>query len=160
MPLLRPATAADEPFLLGLTKRLAAFPVPPWRTAAEIAAADHPILLEALHQPTPETVILVAEEPPASPAGYVLVTTETDYFSGQLHAHIEIVAVTPAAEGHGLGRLLLESAEGWARQRGYTQITLNVFATNQTARAVYERLGYRPETVRYWKAVGPPPAAG
>jgi len=150
---LRDATPADEPFLLRLTDRLGAFPVPPWRTAAEIAAADHPILLDAIHRPNPETLLLVAEQPPGSPAGCVFVTTETDYFTRASSAHVEVVAVTPEAAGTGLGRVLLEEAERWARSRGYRQITLNVFDSNQRARAVYDRLGYRPETIHYRKGL-------
>jgi GNAT superfamily N-acetyltransferase len=154
MPVLRPATAADEAFLLALTPRLADFPLPPWRTRAEIAAADHPILLAALHRPTPETVILVAEDPASTPAGYVFVATAADYFTRRPHAHVEILAVAPEAVGRGLGRMLLEAAEAWARDRGYGAIGLNVFAANDRARAVYDHLGYRPETIHYWKVIG------
>jgi RimJ/RimL family protein N-acetyltransferase len=45
----------------------------------------------------------------------------------------------------------LRAAEGWARAQGLELITLNVFAGNQRARAVYERIGYAPETLRYVK---------
>jgi GNAT superfamily N-acetyltransferase len=151
--LIRPATPSDEAFLLALTERLAAFPVPPWRTAAEIARADDRILLEALRHPGPETLLLVAEQPPGEPAGGVFVTSETDYFTGKASAHIEIVAVTPEAVGTSLGRALMEEAERWARSRGYGQITLNVFERNEQARRFYDRLGYRPETMHYWKGL-------
>jgi GNAT superfamily N-acetyltransferase len=150
-PLLRPAAATDLKFLLDLTARLAAFPVPPWRTAEEIAAADHPIVRTAVEQPSPDTLIMVAEDPPGTPAGYVMVTTGVDYFTRERHAYVEILAVTQAAVGRGLGRVLLESAEEWSRRRGYTQIALNVFDTNRKARGLYEHLGYHPEMVRYRK---------
>ena len=153
MPLLRPATLSDEPFLFGLTSRLADFPLPAWRTGEEIARADDAILLQALHHPDPGNFILIAEEPEGRPAGYVFATTDTDYFTRQSHAHIEIVAVSPDVERTGLGRLLLDAAETWARSRGYGSITLNVFARNQRAIRVYEHLGYAPETVHYWKAL-------
>jgi GNAT superfamily N-acetyltransferase len=155
---IRPAVPSDEPFLLALTNRLAAFPLPAWRTAGEIAAADQPILLEALRRPTPTTLLLVAEQPPGVPAGCVFVATTTDYFTRAPSAHVEIVAVTPEAEGSGLGRVLLDQAEDWARRRGYRQITLNVFATNTRARAVYAHLEYQPETLRYRKGLGDEPA--
>ena len=153
MPVLRPATVADEAFLLALTPRLADFPLPPWRTAADVAAADHPILLDALHRPTPDSLILIALDPAPTPAGYVFVTTDEDYFTKRPHAHVEILAVTPEAVGRGLGRVLLDAAEAWANERGYGAIGLNVFASNERARAVYEHLGYRPETVHYWKVI-------
>lgn len=137
--------------LLDLTRRLALFDPPAWRTREEIIAADHPILVGALRHPSPETSIIVAEEPPGTIAGYVFSTTKQDYFTGRDHAHIEVLTVAESAEGRGLGRALLEAAEAWARSRGYPLITLNVFAVNQRARAVYARNGYGEETVHYLK---------
>lgn len=150
-PLLRPATPDDEAFLLGLMGRLAAFPVPEWRTAEEIASADNLILIAALREPKPSNLVLIAEDPTGTPVGGLLVSTATDYFTGRQHAHIEVVAVTVAASGRGLGRAMIDAAERWAVERGYEQITLTVFATNEAARAIYEHLGYRAETIRYWK---------
>ncbi len=154
-PALRPASPGDEPFLLALTARLAAFSVPAWRTREEIAAADHAILLAALHHPGPETLILVAESPAGIPAGYVFVSTKRDYFTGSRHAHVEVLAVTEAAEGRGVARALMTAAEEWARARGDDAITLNVFDRNAAARALYDRLGYQPETVHYRKGLRP-----
>jgi ribosomal protein S18 acetylase RimI-like enzyme len=152
-PMLRKPLPSDEPFLLAITERLASFPVPRWRTAEMIAAADHAILLDALHRPNPETLILVAEPEPGRPAGFIFATSKTDYFTGERHAHIEVLAVLPEMERRGIGRSLMEAAEAWATSRGYGQMTLNVFAQNEGARAVYDRLGYHQELVRYWKAL-------
>lgn len=141
----------DQPFLLKLSERLGDFPVPPWRTSAEIGAADHAILLAALNRPSRESTIRVAETPEGQPLGYVFVTTREDYFTRQPHAHVEILAVAPEAEGRGIARVLMQAAEDWSREQGYTRVTLNVFATNTRALGLYEHLGYRPETVHYLK---------
>ena len=157
VPTIRPAVAADEPVLIALTTRLAEFSVPAWRTPREIAEADHRILLDALHHPTDDTAILVAEEPAGAPAGYVFVSTKTDYFTHARHAHVEVLAVDPRIERRGVGRSLLAAAERWAEQRGDPHITLNVFWQNTRARAVYDALGYEPETIHYRKALPAPP---
>lgn len=151
MPLLRPARVEDEAALLQLTHRLAQFQPPLWRTREEIVAADHPILIGALRQPQDAISIIVAEEPVGTVAGFVFSTTRQDYFTGRDHAHIEVLTVAEAAEGRGVGRALLDAAETWARGRGYSQITLNVFAVNARARAIYQRGGYGEETVHYLK---------
>jgi ribosomal protein S18 acetylase RimI-like enzyme len=150
MLLLRSARPEDEPALLELTRRLALFPPPPWRTREEIVLADHPILVGALRHPADENSILVAENG-GTIAGFVFSTTKQDYFTGRDHAHIEVLAVAESAEGQGVGRALLQGAEAWARVRGYPHITLNVFAVNERARAIYERNGYGQETVHYLK---------
>jgi len=151
VPIIRPAVRADEAFLFALTGRLADFDVPPWRTPKEIADADHAILRDALHRPSGDTAILVAEEPAGTPAGFVFVSTNVDYFTHARHAHVEVLAVSPGQERRGIGRALLKAAEQWAADRGDGQITLNVWWQNTRARAVYDRLGYQPETIHFRK---------
>ena len=150
MILLRAARPEDELTLLELTRRLALFQPPAWRTREEIILADHPILVGALRHPADENSIIVAEFG-GSIAGFVFSTTKQDYFTGRDHAHVEVLTVAESAEGKGVGRALLQAAETWATQRGYPHITLNVFAVNERARAVYERNGYGQETVHYLK---------
>jgi len=75
------------------------------------------------------------------------------YFTGERHGHVSIIAVSEAGEGKGVGSTLMRAAEEWARSSGCGRLTLNVFEANGRARAVYERLGYRVETLRYVKVL-------
>ena len=151
---IRPARPDDESFVIALTPLLADFPLPAWRTADEIARSDHPILREALDGSLRDAAILVAElAPDGMRAGYVFATTKHDYFTHASHAHVEVLVVDPAAQGRGVARALMHAIEGWARQCGYTWVTLNVFDRNTRARALYDRLGYAPETTHYRKAL-------
>ncbi len=148
---VRPARPSDRTFILGITPRLAqGFELPSWRSEREVVTAESAAVEEALRSGTGRAALLVAEDTEGEPGGYVYVNVETDYF-GRTHAHIEILAVSSATEGRGAGRTLVEAAEGWARSEGLGLITLNVFANNQRARSVYERLGYAPETLHYGK---------
>ncbi|MHB1329100.1 MAG: GNAT family N-acetyltransferase [Gemmatimonadales bacterium] len=149
---LRPAQASDEPFLLGLTHRLASFPLPGWRTAHEIDVGDHPAIRTALQDADPGTLLLVALVDEV-PRGYIFVTTRVDFFTQEPHGHIEVLAVEADAAGRGIGKALVNAAEAWVQERGYRSMTLNVFAGNEAARAVYDRLGYLPEMVRYRKEI-------
>jgi ribosomal protein S18 acetylase RimI-like enzyme len=145
------AQLSDLPFILGITPRLAqGFELPPWRTAREVVEAESATVREALRPGAEPGAVLVAEGTDGLLGGYVHVHQETDYYGRSL-AHIEILAVSQAAEGRGAGRALVEAAEQWARSAGLHLVTLNVFATNQRARALYERLGYLPETLHYVK---------
>lgn len=53
------------------------------------------------------------------------------------------VAVDPYKRGKGFGRLLMEAAECFARKRGCGSITLEVRESNDAARTLYEKTGYR-----------------
>ncbi len=155
MPTIRPARPTDEAALRDLTGRLADFPVPAWRTAAEITGADHQILFDALHHSAADTSILVATTATGDVLGCVFSSTRTDYFTGEPHGHVEVLALRAEAEGQGLARRLMDAAEAWARTQGFRRMTLNVFATNIRARGLYSRLGYGEETVHYHKSLSP-----
>ncbi len=150
MIVFRRARPADEAALLGLTTRLGDFPVPPWRTATEIATADHPILLAGLRAPTADNALFVADESGAL-LGFVFVVVRTDYFTHERLAYVEDLALAAAAEGRGLARRLMQEAEGWARSLGFRRIGLSVWSQNVRARGLYERLGYQPETIHLLK---------
>jgi GNAT superfamily N-acetyltransferase len=149
---LRPARPADLPFLLSLAPRLAESGVPPWRRPAHVVEAERQALARALEAGSPDAPILIAEADDA-PLGFVYLETQVDFFTGRSHAHVAVLAVTDAAQGHGVGQALLSAAEDWARDRGYPFISLNVFTENARARRVYERLGYGAETLRYVKTL-------
>ncbi|HSP90793.1 MAG TPA: GNAT family N-acetyltransferase [Vicinamibacterales bacterium] len=151
---IRPARHDDEEFLLRLLPRLADFPLPAWRTADEIARGDRQILVDALYGRLEHAAILVAESMPGGErAGYVFATTKHDYFTRAAHAHVEVIAVEEGAERRGVARSLMDAVEQWAKRRGYGWVTLNVFDRNSRARALYDRLGYLPETIHYRKDV-------
>lgn len=61
--------------------------------------------------------------------------------------HVTGLAVDPACEGRGVGRALMEALIDTARERGGRRITLRVFAPNERARRLYERLGFELEGV-------------
>jgi GNAT superfamily N-acetyltransferase len=148
---LRRATADDARTLELLAARLAGFELPPWRTAEEIASADGRAMLAAVRAGHADDEVLIAERDGAA-AGCLHLLVATDFF-GRRHAHLSVIAVTEAAEGSGVGRVLMRRAEQWARERGLALLTLNVFATNARARRLYERAGYAPEVMKYVKAL-------
>lgn len=147
---IRRATQTDRPFILSLADRLADFDRPVWRTAEEIAAGDRRALAGELDSPSEDNGLFVAIAD-QQPAGCLLMWTLEDYFTGERHAHISVIAVTRAAEGRGVGRALMDYAERWARERGHRRLTLSVFERNRRAQTLYERAGFQVEMRRYTK---------
>ena len=135
--------------VLALAVELAAFPVPPWRTAEEIQRADDGVLRDALGG-APGMAAFVADGANGV-EGVACLATRSDYFTGESVAHVEVLAVDPRARGRGVARALMDAAESWARAQGMRRITLNVWTQNARARGLYEHLGYAPETMHYLK---------
>jgi len=149
---VRGGTAADRDFVIETARRFAAFGPPPWRTPAEVVAGEVRCLDDFFDGGMQGATLLIAEEA-GRPAGFAFLEHHTDYFTGQRHGHLGMIAVTEAAEGRGAGAALLGTAEDWARAQGYAKLTLNVFDGNARARRVYERAGYRVDTLRYVKGL-------
>lgn len=59
------------------------------------------------------------------------------------HIVIHRLAVSPAAQGRGVGRALMEWAENHGREVGYSSIRLDTYVGNPTALALYDKMGYR-----------------
>lgn len=62
-------------------------------------------------------------------------------------AELRRMRVTPALQGTGVGRALLDRLETTARERGFERCVLETMRPLRRARAFYERAGYR-ETCR------------
>ena len=58
------------------------------------------------------------------------------------HLLLDNVAVAPEAQGHGLGRRLVEAAEDVARNLGYATVRLYTHETMVENIALYEHLGF------------------
>ena len=57
--------------------------------------------------------------------------------------------VSPGARGRGAGSALLQAAAGYGRRARAVRLVLSTEATNATAQSVYERLGWKRDTV-FW----------
>ncbi|MEM8878782.1 MAG: GNAT family acetyltransferase [Pseudomonadota bacterium] len=55
------------------------------------------------------------------------------------------LGVSPAAQGHGLGRQMMDAVEGWLRARGVWKINLMVREDNTAVAGFYDALGYTRE---------------
>jgi ribosomal protein S18 acetylase RimI-like enzyme len=82
-----------------------------------------------------EGVVWVIEEGP-SPAGIIVLLPKPD------HLLLDNIAVAPAHQGAGLGRRLLDFAEGEAARRGYPEIRLYTHRTMTENQRLYAAIGY------------------
>lgn len=138
--LVRDARAEDAAELVRLLDRVG---------QEEVYIADERALLTAeqeaaiIRQRNPELqVILLAEQ-----RGQVAGSLEMIRGAVTKNAHTALfgMALHPEYRGRGLGEGLLRSAEQWARDVGVLKISLAVFATNERAIRLYQRVGYHEE---------------
>ncbi len=60
------------------------------------------------------------------------------------YAYISDIVVLAEYRGRGIGTLLLQQAEAFARQQGANTLKIGVLAKNKQAADVYQHVGFRP----------------
>jgi len=148
---IRPATPADLDQILELFPRLAAFDLPPNRSAEDLWRGDAELLRLWSTGRVPQCLVFVAVDPEQAILGIAMAQLREELLSHAPSAHLEVIVVRDDAEGQGIGKALIQMIEQAVREQGARSISLHVFATNTRARAVYERLGYSGELIRYIK---------
>ena len=145
--------AGDADFIASHAHRLLNFTLPEWRAneKGDMIQADIQHITKALSKDDPEDCVFIAVDADDTAYGFVRVVLQKDYYTGEKHAHVNDIVVTIESEGKGIGKLLLQKADDWAIEQKVRWITLNVFETNMHARAVYQKLGYHVEWLKYLK---------
>ena len=147
----RPASISDKGFIISLLPRLEEFGPPPWRDVTQLLATDTQVLSDKLMNKPPGTSIFIAEDDQGVALGFIHLKSGKDYYYHEDHGHIADLIVAPEAEGRGIGRVLIEKGEEWARSQGFRWLMVSVFAQNLRAREVYQRLGYGEDIMKYVK---------
>lgn len=99
---------------------------------------------------TPESdYILVTDD-----SGVPLSTCRLHFVPEEGYAKIERVATVSFARGKGAGRLAIEAAEEWIREKGCKKI---IITSRDEAVGFYEKLGYTADYSKDARALFPPP---
>jgi GNAT superfamily N-acetyltransferase len=128
--LIRSAIREDVPAITELSAELG-YPTQP----EEVAVCLENLMALEDHE------VFVAQVAEAGVVGWV-------HVSGAYHlmmrpnAELGGLVVRDGWREQGIGRLLLERAEAWARERGYARMRVNSNAARQGVPAFYEHLGY------------------
>ncbi len=135
--------------ILALSERFTQFELSHWRNRKMIENALEKALAKATEDSTSQ--IFVAEDHEGKFLGYIQLGEFVDSLTKVKQGFVNSVAVTKEAEGKGIGQGLMDFAENWARKRGYISIVLYMFAENDKARKLYEKMNYNQETIKYVK---------
>jgi ribosomal protein S18 acetylase RimI-like enzyme len=127
--IVRPARAEDHPAIIAADT--AAF-APPWQMSGELLAL-------AINR---ADYLTVAERDGAL-VGFQLATP------GHQGAHLARLAVQPAHQGRGIGAALVAEMLDHYHHRGAREITVNTQDTNTASLALYQRLGFTLNGLRF-----------
>jgi aminoglycoside 6'-N-acetyltransferase I len=142
--LIRAVTPADEATWALLRSRL-------WQSAdAHELAAETRAFLDGATLPTIAAVFIAEEEVTAVGFLELAVRSFSDGCDSMPVPHVEGWYVEPFARGKGVGRALMDSAENWARDRGFTELASDTEPWNERSIAAHARCGFR-ETERLVK---------
>lgn len=150
---VRPATSDDNDFILSLAPRFVTFDLPQGRRKRDVVAALRADLEHALREKPASDCFFIAGDANGKPLGFLHLQAQRDFFSHERACHVSDIAVAAGSEGRGVGRMLLEHAQRWARQHHCRLLTLSVFPGNVRARALYESVGFIPDLLRMVKPV-------
>lgn len=144
--LLRPATLADIPAILGLIGRA----VPLMQASGNWQwTVDYPNE-DVFRQDVAQDHLWVAELDGRVAAVAALTHNhqdaeyaQADWDAAEPALVTHRLAVDPAAQGHGLAVALLEQAEVLARQQGLRVLRVDTNSENQATQRLFPKLGYR-----------------
>ena len=145
---LRHAAADDRDAVLDLLEALFD---PPGRRPSDYTRARAALGFEWAVT-TPEAEILLAID---ARALIGLCTVYLDFPSLRFgwRCWIEDLVVRPAHRSQGVGRLLLEAAADWGKQRGASHLELDSAATRQDAHRFYVAAGLTQASLQFARAI-------
>lgn len=87
--------------------------------------------------------IFVAENESHAFLGYLWVGEGTNVTTGKKHGFIYDIFVKKEFRGKGIGLTLVEKAQSYCREKGYSRILLMVSVNNETAIGLYSKMGFK-----------------
>jgi GNAT superfamily N-acetyltransferase len=150
--IIREAHESDRAFIFELSPRLAEVAELKWHSDAVVQKMQDEYISEMLIKTlTPQTTLIAEKN--SVPLGFIHARSHIDSISGETCGTVPLLAVSAQAQGLGIGKLLVKSAETWAKDLGYRLLHLEVFAKNQNAFDFYQKQGFEAETIHMIKPI-------
>ena len=134
--MIRGATTADIPTILGFVRDLAAFEREP-----DAVAATEALLADALFGVRPAAEAIIADAQDGTPLGFALFFHNFSTWTGRRGLYLEDLYVTPAARGRGVGKALLKHLAQIAVDRDCSRFEWSVLDWNADAIGFYRSIG-------------------
>ena len=98
-----------------------------------------------LIQSEDSTVLIVEENNEIVASGYARIKkTENSYSNFERYAYLGFMYVKPEHRGKGINKLILDELISWSKDKGISEIRLDVYDQNESAVKAYEKAGFEP----------------
>ena len=97
--------------------------------------------------------IVVAEDENHAFLGYLWVGEGSNMMTGLKQGYIFDIFVKKEFRGRGTGKILLEKAQSYCREKGYSRIRLMVYVNNANAIGLYNKMGFKTEQMHMEKTL-------
>jgi len=77
-------------------------------------------------------------------SGYAKIVDAKPYQKYAKYVHLGFMYVRPEYRGQGINKLILEALTNWAREQKISEVRLQVYDQNESAKKAYSKAGFKP----------------
>ncbi|MDF2515027.1 MAG: family N-acetyltransferase [Sphingobacterium sp.] len=100
-------------------------------------------LLELIKSAEAEVLVAVIGDQLVG-SGYAKIVDAKPYQKYAKYVHLGFMYVKPEYRGQGINKLILEALTDWAKDRNITELRLQVYDQNESAKKAYCKAGFKP----------------
>lgn len=100
-------------------------------------------LIELIRSDKAEVLLAVINDEIVG-SGYAKILKAKPYQKFEEYAYLGFMYVKPAYRGHGINQKILNNLIEWSKEKGLTEVKLDVYAENEIAKKAYLKAGFKP----------------
>ncbi|GAA4179023.1 GNAT family N-acetyltransferase [Sphingobacterium ginsenosidimutans] len=77
-------------------------------------------------------------------SGYAKIVDAKPYQKYAKYVHLGFMYVRPEYRGQGINKLILEALTSWAKEQKISEVRLQVYDQNESAKKAYSKAGFKP----------------
>lgn len=77
-------------------------------------------------------------------SGYAKIVDAKPYQKHAKYVHLGFMYVRPEYRGQGINKLILEALTSWAKEQKISEVRLQVYDQNESAKKAYSKAGFKP----------------
>lgn len=104
--------------------------------------------IKTLIQSDDSELVVVQIEEELVGCGYARIEKSNPHWQHDFYAYLGFMYVKPEHRGKGIVRKVIDALIDWSKNKGVTEIQLEVYSDNQPAVKAYERAGFTRDTMR------------